>query len=217
MARFPCKQQTQVLTGFLLLQAPRFMGFCSMLTSPLACACMLRQDVQMLMQTSLLSASHCGNTDATTALLARCHHAWRFNHTCTHAKKHPPHLQKYPWWSESSGGPLMLWHRSLLVNPPRCDSTNNASSPERPCVCLKYGRHKEGSNVHKAPETIQGGPAGLSNTLTHWQCIDHRLHISCVSPWTSTMSQPTFSTPILPLSGLQEFFLCLLSCSWASH
>lgn len=52
----------------------------------------------------------------------------------------------------------MLWHRSLLVNPPRCDSTNNASSPERPCVCLKYGRHKEGSNVHKAPETIQGGP-----------------------------------------------------------
>lgn len=61
----------------------------------------------------------------------------------------------------------MLRRRSLLVNPPRCDSTNNASSPQRPFVRLKYGRYKEGSDVHKAPETIQGGPAGLSNTLAH--------------------------------------------------
>lgn len=121
-------------------------------------------------------------------------------HARTQKKKTPSPSSKVSLTERVEQSPLTLRHRSLLVNPPRCDSTNNASSPERPCVCLKYGCYKEGSNVHKAPETIQGGPAGLSNTLTHRQCIDHRLRISCASPWTSTISQPTSFPPL--------FFLC---------
>lgn len=155
---------------------------------------MLRQDAQMLMQTSHHIFPPCAVENIRSwAMLMKPPRRVRPRHVPSKA----PLLQRYatypPRVLPNVTSPIMR-----LTPPPR---------PGCPCVCLKYCPH----NVHKAPETNQGPPLVCQ---TH-SCVDNALIIDytllSASPRTASITPPVDppsprSPSVFTVHGLQGFF-----------